>query len=165
LKEYPLITKKVVKNNKSIKNIQKKSCKLYRHTKGKFPKARIGKLVELRGNNNFIDLTEQNFVKQEYNSLTTDIVLEKLKQFDVCGFSGSGFPTEKKIQTVYAVPNRYPIGAEKILIKEVLGITIAQNVIPADCGILVLNVQTVHAIYEAIYGNCKPNTKFITVAE
>lgn len=62
------------------------------------------------------------------------------------------------------VPNFYPIGAEKILIKNILGKDLSNDVIPAQKGILVLNVQTIYSIYEAVYLNKKAVSKFITIA-
>jgi Na+-translocating ferredoxin:NAD+ oxidoreductase RnfC subunit len=63
------------------------------------------------------------------------------------------------------VPDYYPAGAEKILIKQVLGIELEQGAIPAKNGILVLNVQTVFAIYEAVCRNKRADAKLITVAD
>ncbi|MDD3172401.1 MAG: RnfABCDGE type electron transport complex subunit D [Herbinix sp.] len=70
----------------------------------------------------------------------------------------------KKDILVHKVANLYPTGAEKILIKEVLNLTLRKEQIPAESGILVLNVQTVYSIYKAIYLNCPADTRFLTVA-
>jgi Na+-translocating ferredoxin:NAD+ oxidoreductase RnfC subunit len=51
------------------------------------------------------------------------------------------------------------------LISEVLHKQLEHNQIPAKQGILVLNVQTVYSIYEAVLGNKKAETRFITVAD
>ncbi len=66
---------------------------------------------------------------------------------------------------LHKVPNSYPIGAERILIAKILKKRIESNQIPAVCGILVLNVQTVYAIYQAVYQNNPVNTRFLTVAD
>lgn len=63
------------------------------------------------------------------------------------------------------VPNYYPIGAEKILIRQVLGKALSKEEIPAKKGILVLNVQTIYSIFEAICRNKKADSKFITVVD
>lgn len=63
------------------------------------------------------------------------------------------------------VPDQYPAGAEKILIKEVLGKTPATGQIPAEAGFLVLNVQTVYAIGRAVLMNEPTDTRFLTVAD
>jgi ferredoxin/Na+-translocating ferredoxin:NAD+ oxidoreductase RnfD subunit len=65
---------------------------------------------------------------------------------------------------VHQVPNSYPMGAEKILIKEVLKQQIPYDQIPAVNGILVLNVQTVYAIYQAVIQNKQAETRYLTVA-
>ncbi len=44
------------------------------------------------------------------------------------------------------IGNKYPKGAEKILIYEAGGPVISRGMLPADCGALVLNVSTVSAI-------------------
>ena len=48
------------------------------------------------------------------------------------------------------VPNRYPVGAERILIRLVTGVAIPSGAIPAREGFLVLNVQTALAVREAV---------------
>lgn len=62
------------------------------------------------------------------------------------------------------VPDLYPIGAEKKLIHHLLGNELPYDAIPAQKGILVLNVQTIYSIYEAVYLNTKVEFKFITFA-
>ncbi len=62
------------------------------------------------------------------------------------------------------VASRYPAGAEKLLISEVLRKDLSREQIPAECGVLVLNVQTVYSVYEAVLGNRKADTRFLTVA-
>ncbi len=66
---------------------------------------------------------------------------------------------------LYQVKDLYPIGAERILISEILGKKLDNDQIPAVGGILVLNVQTVHAIYRAVYLNKAADTRIITVAD
>lgn len=65
---------------------------------------------------------------------------------------------------IIKVPDLYPIGAEKKLIQSVLWRNIPWHVVPAEEGILVLNVQTIYAIYEAVCLNKKVESKFITFA-
>ena len=71
------------------------------------------------------------------------------------------FPDDVKI---HKVKNNYPAGYEKTLIESVLKKKIPTDFIPAKLGILVLNVQTVLAIYEAVFLNKKADEKYITVA-
>jgi len=65
---------------------------------------------------------------------------------------------------IHQVPKSYPMGAEKILIKEVLKQQIPYDQLPAANGILVLNVQTVYAIYQAVMQNKQAVTRYLTVA-
>ncbi|MEA4889169.1 MAG: RnfABCDGE type electron transport complex subunit D [Clostridiaceae bacterium] len=63
------------------------------------------------------------------------------------------------------VPDYYPAGAEKILIRNILRMNLDYNVIPAAEGILVLNVQTVFSIYEAVSLNRPADSRLITLAD
>lgn len=70
-----------------------------------------------------------------------------------------------KCVAVAEVPDEYPAGAEKILIRQVLKKSLPTGAIPAEEGILVLNVQTVFSIYEAVCLGLPANRRFITVAD
>ena len=63
----------------------------------------------------------------------------------------------------YNVPRRYPMGAERLLIDYFLGKTLTKEDMPAEKGILVLNVQTVYAVYEAFYKSKSEETKYLTI--
>jgi len=65
---------------------------------------------------------------------------------------------------VIKVPNYYPAGSERELIKLALGMELSKEDIPTQLGILVLNVQTVLSVYEVVCLNKKNHTKFITIA-
>ena len=67
--------------------------------------------------------------------------------------------------TLSQVKDRYPMGAERILAKEILGRKIISDKILSTQGILVLNVQTVYAIYRAVYLGKSADTRIITVAD
>lgn len=64
---------------------------------------------------------------------------------------------------VKTVPAIYPIGAEKALIEAVHGVRLAVDSIPAEAGFLVLNLQTLFAVYEAVVGNKPITSRFLTV--
>lgn len=49
------------------------------------------------------------------------------------------------------LPSRYPQGGEKQLVKSVLGREIPRGKLPFEIGVVVHNVATVYAIYEALY--------------
>lgn len=66
--------------------------------------------------------------------------------------------------TLYKVPMRYPIGEEHVLIKQVLNQNISNDKVPSDNGILVMNVQTVYAIYNICAGTYE-NGRFVTLAD
>jgi electron transport complex protein RnfC len=62
------------------------------------------------------------------------------------------------------VPGFYPAGAERFLIREILHRELSASDIPAAMGILVLNVQTVIAIYRAVMLDEEVASRVITVA-
>lgn len=75
-----------------------------------------------------------------------------------------GLKAEEPIQ-LKKLPDLYPVGAEKILIHKALGKRISHERLPAEEGILVLNVQTVYAISEAVLKNKEIHARFLTVAD
>lgn len=75
---------------------------------------------------------------------------------------GLNYPKDLIIREV---PDYYPVGAERILVKEILNKTVVHDAIPSKEGILVMNVQTVLSIYEAVCKNKKADTKFLTVTD
>lgn len=102
-----------------------------------------------------------------------DVIRSGIELLNVCcNFSsihlavknGEGLPQTALIK-IHQVPDRYPAGAEKILIEDVIGKYLDKDQIPASEGILVLNVQTVYAIYQAVRSNKHTETRFLTVAD
>jgi Na+-translocating ferredoxin:NAD+ oxidoreductase RnfD subunit/ferredoxin len=59
----------------------------------------------------------------------------------------------------------YPAGAEKYIIREVLNFEPAAGTLPAASGILVMNIQTVLAVWEAVSRNRKADSRYLTVAD
>jgi len=51
---------------------------------------------------------------------------------------------------VVAVPAKYPMGAEKTLVKAILGVEVPEGGLPMDVGALVQNVATLAAVYDAV---------------
>jgi len=66
--------------------------------------------------------------------------------------------------TIAVVPPRYPMGEEHFLIRQTLGIHLENDEIPAERGILVLNVQSVYQIGKII-NQCYDGGRFITIAD
>lgn len=67
--------------------------------------------------------------------------------------------------SVRRVRDYYPAGYENDLIKSILKRSVPSGFIPAKLGILVLNVQTVISVYEAVCLNKKADSKYITIAD
>ncbi|MFN3550723.1 MAG: electron transport complex subunit RsxC [Endomicrobiia bacterium] len=78
--------------------------------------------------------------------------IERLKFF---------LPKEIKVEVL---KTKYPQGAEKILIKKLLGIKIPQDKIPLEYGVLVHNVSTVYSIYKAVVEGMPLIERIVTVA-
>ena len=99
-------------------------------------------------------------------------ILEGIRFLNVCvDFTESilAVKTDAELQEhtkhqVFKVKNFYPVGAERLLIKEVLGKCIDESTIPAQKGILILNVQTIYSIYKAVYHDKCDLTKYLTFA-
>lgn len=72
--------------------------------------------------------------------------------------------TDNQVEFVQ-VPNRYPMGFEKILSESVLGIPIAADEYPTQKGILVLNVQTVLEIGAIMNGESTFSGRYLTAAD
>ena len=53
--------------------------------------------------------------------------------------------------SIVSLQTKYPQGAEKMLIKKVLERKVSEGGLPLDVGVVVLNVSTVFAIYQAVY--------------
>lgn len=62
------------------------------------------------------------------------------------------------------VPDRFPLGYEKYLIKHVLGVSLRKNEVPVEKGILVMNLQTVIAVSEILRNVMAAQYKYITVS-
>lgn len=68
------------------------------------------------------------------------------------------------IATPDILPCRYPMGEERVLIKQLLGVELSKNEVPSEKGYLVCNIQTVYAIYTAFFDEKELKTRYITIA-
>ncbi len=64
---------------------------------------------------------------------------------------------------IVSLPSEYPMGAEKTLIKTVLDRTVPMGGLPMDVGVVVNNVTTAKAIYDAVIEDKPLISKVITV--
>ncbi|MDD5729984.1 MAG: electron transport complex subunit RsxC [Candidatus Omnitrophica bacterium] len=64
---------------------------------------------------------------------------------------------------IVVLKSRYPQGGEKQLIKNVLAKEVPQGKLPFEVGVVVQNVATVNAIYEAVYFNKPLYERVVTV--
>jgi len=71
-------------------------------------------------------------------------------------FSAAGITTEY-------IPDYYPAGEERNLIKMILDLEVPQGSYPANHGILILNVQTMYRIYAVLMKGVKNPGHFLTL--
>lgn len=64
---------------------------------------------------------------------------------------------------IISLKTKYPQGAEKMLIKRILGREVPQKGLPLDVGVVVLNVSTILAIYQAVVKGLPLIERVITV--
>jgi len=64
---------------------------------------------------------------------------------------------------IISLKTKYPQGAEKMLIKRILGREVPERGLPLDVGVVVLNVSTVFAIYQAVIRGVPLTQRIITV--
>jgi electron transport complex protein RnfC len=64
---------------------------------------------------------------------------------------------------IKVLPSQYPQGGEKQLIKNVLGKEVPRGKLPYEAGVVVHNVATIFAIYEAVYLNKPLYERVVTV--
>lgn len=79
-----------------------------------------------------------------------------VRQGPSCGWHGSEF-------TVRVLKSAYPQGGEKQLIRNVLGKEVPAGKLPFDAGVVVHNVGTINAIYEAVYFSKPLYERVVTV--
>ncbi len=65
---------------------------------------------------------------------------------------------------IVSLPTKYPQGGEKQLIYSVLGRIVPSGRLPADIGVLIQNVATVNALYEAVVFSKPLFERIVTVA-
>lgn len=73
------------------------------------------------------------------------------------------FKSSAKTFQIKALKSQYPQGGEKQLIKNVLKKEVPSGKLPFDIGVVVHNVATIFAIYEAIYLNKPLYERLVTV--
>jgi electron transport complex protein RnfC len=65
---------------------------------------------------------------------------------------------------IVSLPSEYPMGAEKTLLKRILGREVPIGGLPMDVGVVVQNVGTLKAIYDAIYAGIPLVERVLTVS-
>ncbi|KAE8126793.1 proline reductase-associated electron transfer protein PrdC [Bifidobacterium tibiigranuli] len=66
--------------------------------------------------------------------------------------------------SVFFLQDRYPAGDERAIVRDVLGTLIAPTSIPGEAGAVVINVETLLRVHEAVVDRKPVTTKDITVA-
>ena len=76
---------------------------------------------------------------------------------------GNCLPAGRVRYTVRTLKSYYPQGGEKQLIKNILNKEVPQGRLPFEIGVVVHNVATIYAIYEAVYKNKPLYERVVTV--
>lgn len=84
----------------------------------------------------------------------------KPKAIEILKAKLSGDPSVE----VIAVKTKYPEGAERMLIKRVLNREVPRGGLPLDVGVIVNNISTALAVYEAVYNGMPLISRVVTVA-
>ena len=119
--EYPIITKGLCRSNRIVRSIQKETKKVYKISRRDLRiskremsvRAKINKVVTLKVEGSFVDLTKEQFnsnktnkensnqtVVSLYQTMNTNELLAKLEKLQIKGLSGGGFKTADKIRTL-----------------------------------------------------------------
>jgi len=111
--------------------------------------------------------TDHELVQKQFDYLINAVdSISRIHGIEKVIFAAKSFPdgADGKGIELVKVPYRYPMGEEHVLIKQVLGFDFPKNVIPAQKGILVHNVQTVSSIYKMICGEAVDG-RFVTLSD
>jgi len=73
-------------------------------------------------------------------------------------------PNRSSSVEVISLRTKYPQGAERTLIKRVLGREVPEKGLPLDVGVVVLNVSTIFAIYQAVIEGLPLIQRVVTVS-
>ncbi|HHJ00953.1 MAG TPA: RnfABCDGE type electron transport complex subunit C, partial [Candidatus Aerophobetes bacterium] len=76
----------------------------------------------------------------------------------------SSFADRSSDVEVVSLKTKYPQGAERTLIKRILGREVPEKGLPLDVGVVVLNVATVFAIYQAVVEGLPLIQRVVTVS-
>ncbi|MDR2922862.1 MAG: 4Fe-4S dicluster domain-containing protein [Treponema sp.] len=98
-------------------------------------------------------------ISQAVHYLTQAFSLERV----ILAVKNKFFKSDGK-PTVFTVPPRYPMGEEHFLIRQAVNIPLDNTEIPAEHGILVLNIQSIYQICK-IANKCYDGGRFITIAD
>jgi electron transport complex protein RnfC len=85
---------------------------------------------------------------------------EAIEKFKIPCLAGRQGISKFKIEVL---KSQYPQGGERQLIKNILGKEVPSGKLPFDIGVVVHNVATVYAIYEAVYLNKPLYERVVTV--
>jgi Na+-translocating ferredoxin:NAD+ oxidoreductase subunit C len=108
-------------------------------------------------------LTGVLIVKKILGADNSYIAIEASKQGIYSGICGIANDQKFKEITLVKLKNKYPQGADKMLVTTLTGKQVPSGGDLVDCGCVVLNVATIYAIYNAICNNIPLYERLITV--
>ena len=82
---------------------------------------------------------------------------------DEAASGGYGFDVDPDIEIAF-LKDRYPAGDERAIVRDVLGTLLPPDAIPSAAGAVVMNVESLMRVHDAVIGNLAVTTKDLTVA-
>lgn len=105
-----ILNRKAVKKNRELKNAWKASKKVYGKLKGTYLKKKIGKVVRLTNEELLLEepLRITTFCKEEDLPKKQELI-ERIKDVNLEGMSGNGFPVAEKLESFASCSHRHSI--------------------------------------------------------
>ncbi|MFC1771139.1 electron transport complex subunit RsxC [Candidatus Margulisiibacteriota bacterium] len=150
---FPTYVKFMTKEDQHIDTILINACECE-------PYLNIDYRVMLEDKEKFIEALKLIKQVSEVDQIVIGIEDNKPRAIDKLSLLLKSTPDIK----VQAVKTKYPQGGEKMLVKAALGREVPRGGLPLDIGVIVLNVNTILAIYDAVFCDKPILDKAITVS-
>lgn len=95
----PIMNKKMVRQSRDLRKIGKRAKKRFQGAKGRYPKGRIQKVVELREKDSFLDFVSAEEEPME-RKMERGNLIEMAKELNLFGMSGSGDCVASKLEAI-----------------------------------------------------------------
>ena len=100
---------------------------------------------------------------QEITGAPLAVVVLKRKNYRLAAVLEKAFAADKRVR-VKLLPDLYPAGDERVVVRELIGLELEPGQLPSEAGVLVQNVETIKRVAEAVELRKPFISKDITVA-